>query len=411
MASTPTTESSRQAGVDSPTAWRVALAAAVVVGVSFGSLYSFGAFFDAMADEFAAGLGPTSTVFGLTVFLFFGTGAASGFLADRWGARPLVWVGGTLFALGLYGTSRATELWHGYVTFGLGAGLGGGIFLSSLFAVAAGWFVRYRGIAQGVVATGSGLGTLLLLPLSDRIIETDGWRHAFVVLAMISAVVFAVGGALIAKPPVEAPPPVRSHLRAVLGSSAFRRLTLSGALQSASVISAFAFLVPFSTDAGISSATAALLVGLVGAASIVGRLALTGFSGRLGPVRTLQLAFVAQPVAFLVWLAAGDRLWLLLVFVVVLGVAYGGFVAVVGVVVAHLFGVRGLGSIMGWVYLSAGAGSLVGPPLVGYIADSTASNRWPIVTVAVLSAMGALTVLRLQREPVAGLGGGQPPER
>lgn len=393
----------RATGIDSAAAWRVAVAAAVVVGVSFGSLYSFGAFFDAMAAEFSAGLGPTSTVFGLTAFLFFGTGAASGFLADRYGPRPLVWAGGALFALGLFGTSRATELWHGYLTFGIGAGFGGGLFVSSLFAAAAGWFETRRGIAQGVVATGSGLGTLLLLPLSERIIDAEGWRQGFVVLAVISGIVFALGGAFLAKPPVDAPTAARSHLSAVLRSVAFRRLTLSAGLHSASMISAFAFLVPFSTDAGVASSTAALLVGVIGASSIVGRLALTGFADAFGPVRTLQLSFLVQPVAFAIWFLAGDRLWALGIFVVVLGVAYGGFVALLGVVVAHLFGVRGVGSVMGWAYLSAGTGSLFGPPIVGFVADSADSNRVPILVTVALSALGAVLLLRLQREPVAEL--------
>ena len=73
-------------GIDSAQAWRVAVASAVVVGVAFGTVYTFGTFFDAMAAEFDAGLGPTSLVFGITMFLFFGAGAATGFLADRWGA-------------------------------------------------------------------------------------------------------------------------------------------------------------------------------------------------------------------------------------------------------------------------------------------------------------------------------------
>lgn len=391
------------AALDSPRAWRVAVSAATVVGVAFGTVYTFGTFFDAMAAEFNAGLGSTSVVFGITMFLFFGAGAGSGFLADRWGARPLVWAGGALFAGGLYATSHVQELWQGYITYGIGAGLGGGLFIAPLFATAAGWFVRHRAVAQGLVATGSGLGTLTLLPLSERLIETRGWRETYVILAVITAVVFLIGGALIDRPPGEAPIAAASHLRKVLRTPSFRWLAASGFLQSASMISAFAFIVPFATDAGVSSSTAALLVGIVGASSIVGRLALTGLSGRVGPVRMMQLTFLAQPVAFLVWLVAGGNVPLLVVFVVLLGVAYGGFVALVGTVTAHLFGVRGIGSVMGWVYLSAGSGSLFYPPLVGFLADATEGRALPIIAIVIASACGSMVLQRLNPDPVAGL--------
>lgn len=289
--------------VDSPQAWRVAIASSAVVAVSFGTIYTFGAFFDAMANEFDSGLGATSIVFGITAFLFFGTGAASGFLADRFGARPLVWIGGAMFAIGLFLTSRVDALWQGYLTYGIGAGLGGGLFVAPVFAMVAGWFDRQRGIAQGIVATGSGIGTLILLPLA-------------------------------------------------------------------------------------------------GASSIVGRLVLTGFAGRVGPVRMLQLAFLVQPVAFLIWLFAGGSVPVLVVFVLVLGVAYGGYVALVPLVAAHLFGVRGLGAIMGWGFLAGGVGSLFVPPLVGFLGDAVDGQALPILAIAVVSALGAWLSLGLQQDPI-----------
>lgn len=387
-------------GIDSAQAWRIAAASCAISAASFGTIYSFGAFFDAMATEFDSGLGSTSIVFSITAFLFFGTGALTGTLADRWGARPLVWVGGAMFAGGLLATSRVDALWQGYLTYGIGAGLGGGLFTSSLFATAAGWFDRYRGIAQGIVATGSGIGTLVLLPLAERIIDQQGWRQAYVVLAIVAAITFFVGGAFIKRPPIERPPVGSDHLREVLATPEFRRLGVCTVLQQGSILSAFAFIVPFATDKGISSSTAALLVGLVGASSIVGRLFLTGFANRVGPVRMLQLTFLVQPVAFVVWWLADRRIALLVLFVLVLGVAYGGFVALLPLVTAHLFGVRGLGSVMGWVFLTGAVGSLIVPSAVGFIADASSSQSVPILLIAVVSVVGAALLFGLEREPV-----------
>lgn len=387
-------------GIDSAQAWRVAFASSALVATSFGTIYSFGAFFDAMALEFDAGLGSVSIVFGITAFLFFGTGAVTGGLADRWGARPLIWVGGAMFAIGLYATSKVGALWQGYFTCGIGAGLGGGLFNSSLFAMAAGWFDRHRGIAQGVVATGSGIGTLILVPVVGRIIDQQGWRQAFVILAILAAVTFFLGGIFVKRPPIEPPPVGSDHLREVLATPAFRRLGICAVLQQGSMLAAFAFIVPFATDRGVSSGTAAVLVGLVGGSSIVGRLFLTGFANRLGPVRMLQLSFLVQPLAFVIWWLADGRVGGLVVFVLVLGVAYGGFVALLPLVTAHLFGVRGLGSVMGWVFLTGAVGSLILPAAVGFVADAVATQTVPILVVAAISATGAATMLGLERDPI-----------
>ncbi len=393
--------------IDSTRAWVVAVAAAVTNGVAFGTVYTFGTFFEAMADEFGAGRGPTAVVFAVTLFLFFGTGAGSGFLADRWGPRPLVWVGGALFSSGLLLTSQVDQLWHGYLTYGLGAGLGGGLFVSPLFAAVAGWFDRYRAIGQGVAATGNGLGTLILLPVANRLIETDGWRSAYMTLAVVTGITFLIGGAFLARPPVERQPSAGRHLRSVMATTSFRRLTVGGAMASAAQASAFAFTVLFATDAGVSSARAAVLVGIIGAASVVGRLALTGLSDRTGPVRMLQACFLTQPVAFALLLVAGSDYRLLLAYAVVLGVAYGGFVALIGQVSAHLFGVRGLGAVLGWVYLGAAVGSLLYPPLVGFVADAGLGpdDRWggnigPKLAILAVASAGALYLLRLAPDPV-----------
>ena len=368
-------------------------------GVAFGTVYTFGAFFEAMATEFDSGLGSTSVVFAITLFLFFGTGAASGFLADRYGPRPLVWVGGALFSGGLFLTSQVEVLWHGYLTYGVGLGLGGGLFVSPLFAAVAGWFVRYRAISQGVTATGNGLGTLILLPLSSSLIESNGWRSTFVTLAVITGVTFFVAGFLLERPPVERQPAAGSHLQSVLRTTAFRRLSIGAAMASAAQSSAFAFSVLFATDEGISSQRAALLVGFIGASSIVGRLVMTGAAPRFGPVRMAQVCFAGQPVAFTVLLLAGSNYGLLMVYGLVLGVAYGGFVALMGEVSAHLFGVSGLGAVLGWVYLAAASGSLVYPPFVGFLADQTGTNTASMIAILAVATAGSLYLLRLQPDP------------
>ncbi|MFP5322425.1 MAG: MFS transporter, partial [Acidimicrobiia bacterium] len=314
--------------LDSGRAWRVAAGAGIASGTGFGTAYTFGPFSDAMADDFGSGRGPTAVVFGITLLLFFGLGVVSGPLADRVGARRLVVFGGGLVAAGLALTSQVGSVYAGYLTIGVGVGVGGGMIASPMYSTAGGWFSRRRALAMGLVASGNGLGTLLLVPFAESLIDDHGWRSAYLRLALVDLVLFAVAAALIARPPgLDAPPPAIEHMKAVMRIDAFKVMFATGLLFSVSLFIAFAFIVDFATEEGISSDRAALLVGIIGATSIIGRLGITSLSGRLPSVRLLQGCLAAQPVAFLLWLLSDGAYPVLVAFAVTMGIAYGGFVA------------------------------------------------------------------------------------
>jgi MFS family permease len=377
--------------LDSGRAWLVAAGAAVASGTGFGTAYTFGAFFDAMSDDFGAGRGPTALVFGITLLLFFGLGVVSGPLSDRAGPRRLVVTGAVLIAAGLALTSQVDSVVPGYLTYGVGVGIGGGLIVTPMYATAGGWFVRRRALAMGLVASGNGLGTLVLVPLAESLIDVHGWRDAYLILAVVDVVLLGLASVVLGRPPgALPPPPAIDHMRAISRIRAFRVLFATGLLFSVSLFIAFAFIVDFAIDEGVSSSRAALLVGIIGATSIVGRLGLTALSNRLSSVRLLQACLAAQPVAFLLWYLSDGSYPVLVAFAVTMGIAYGGFVALGPEVAAVLFGVVGLGSIIGMQFLGAGLGGLLGPTAAGFLADASGGQAVPI-----LFALGAslLTVV------------------
>ena len=385
---------------DTPRAWAVAIGASIANGVAFGVLYTFGAFVTSMAEEFNASLGPTSIVFGLSMFLFFGTGAISGRWADLYGPRPLLVVGGALFCGGLIATSFVTAIWQGYIVYGIGCGAGGGIFCSPLFSTVATFFVKYRALAQGVAATGSGIGTLLLVPFAKAIIETEGWRSSYRILAGVSAIGFIVGLLLVRRSPSQSPGGSGGHVRRVMRTREFKTISVAFGLMSMALLGAFAFVIKFAEDDGISPSRAALLMSVVGASSILGRLLLTAVAGRLGSVRLLQIALAAQPLAYFFWVIANGRYHLLVIFAALLGLTYGGFVALSGDVVAFYFGLKGIGAVTGMLFLFSGFGSLVGPPIVGFLADLSTIRFIPLSAVFVMALLGAIILFTIPTKPV-----------
>jgi predicted MFS family arabinose efflux permease len=322
---------------------------------------------------------------------FFGTGIVVAPLADRLGPRWLVLSGSMLLPLGLVLTSRVDTVVGGYVTYGAGVGIGGSLVISPLYTAAGGWIVRRRALALGVLATGNGLGTLILVPFAERLIADHGWRDAYVILAVVDLVVLGVVCVVVRRPPVPPAPPAVAWMKSVAATTAFRRLFLTTLVFSIALYVAFGFVVDFAKEEGIESGKAALLVGLIGASSIVGRLGLTTVTRRFPAVRLLQGCLAVQPLAFVVWLLAGGSYPLLVTFAVMLGVAYGGFVALGPEVALGYFGVVGLGGVMGLVFLAFGVGGLIGPPFGGWLADASDGSTIPIA-FAVLASVIAFVV-------------------
>ncbi len=394
------------AHLDSARGWVTACGAAVVIMAGFGTIYSFTAFANDMAEEFETGLGPISIVFGITVFLYFGSALLSGRLYDRFGIVPLLISGGALFIGGLVATSYVSVLWHGYVLYGVGLGFGGGLFNAPLFALVAMWFVRHRAMAQGIVATGSGLGTLIYVPLAQRLLAEFGWRIGMRWLALFALVIFVVGLAVIRQPPRTQMGDARRHLALVLRTPTFWQVGICLTLFTITVIGTIGLIIPFAQDQGVSEFAAGALVSSVGLSSIVGRLALTGLARPLGSIRLLKIAFGSLPLAFALWLIStrvsspDSKYLLLLVFAALLGVSYGGFVALLGDVTAHLFGLAGLGAVMGVFFFFSGLGALIGPPLLGFTHDASGAVTVPILVVGVISLGGALLLMPVTRNPL-----------
>ncbi len=71
-----------------------------------------------------------------------------------------------------------------------------------------------------------------------------------------------------------------------------------------------------------------------------------------------------------------------------------------GEVLAHLFGVVGLGSVVGVMFAGFGIGDLIGPPLTGFVADSTGGQTVPIIIAVVVTTVATAISLTVQRSPV-----------
>jgi MFS family permease len=364
----------------------------------FGVVYSFGAFFEPMSDDLGSGRSATSLVFSITAFLYFALGAVSGPAVDRFGPRPVLLTGAVVMGSGLLLTSRVQSIEVGYVTYGLGVGIGVACGYVPMVAVVGGWFDRRRSAALGVAVAGIGLGTVVAAPAAAWLIDELGWRTTYVVYAGLGAGLMLVAAALAEPPPRSMAASQELPRRQAVRSRPFVLLYLSSILLSLALFQVFVYLPDFAEDQGAGEVAAATLVAVVAGASIAGRLVLGTVADRVGRVRTYQACFLVMGLSYGVWLLAPSYPWLVL-FALLMGAAYGGFIALSPAVVAEVFGTAGLGGLIGFLYTGAGLGALVGPPLAGELIDAR-SYWWAIGASMVVALAAWATLLPLGRAVV-----------
>jgi MFS transporter, OFA family, oxalate/formate antiporter len=385
--------------------WLVVVAAFAITFVGFGSAYTFSAFVGSLQKDFAASRGSVSLVFSLAGFLYFGLGIVSGPLADRWGSRPLAIVGMILTGLGLVAASMARSLTEVYLAYGLGVGLGVGCSYVPAVGAVQRWFVRRRGFASGLAVSGIGVGTLVMPPLASLLIDLLGWRHAYLVLGGLAALIGGAMALLIENDPLKrglapdgdavqasgaqpAQQPGASVSEAVR-SRRFIGLYAACLICSFGLFVPFVHLVPYALDHRIARSSSVLLLGTIGIGSTAGRFFLGGLADRMGRRLALLAMFIGMALSLFMWLVS-TGFWALAVFAFIYGVFYGGFVALLPALVMDYFGGRNVSGIIGILYTSVAFGTLIGPSAAGFAFDVSHSYALPILAGACANIVAAV---------------------
>lgn len=389
-----------EAQLDSARGWLVTAAAVTSTFATFGVAYSFGAFFDAMSEEFDVGSGQTAFFFSLTISLSFILGLFTGRWADRVGPRPVLLAAAASLVGGLLATAAVQNIWLGYLTYGLGVGFAVACGYVPMVSVVGSWFVRRRAAALGVAVAGIGLGTLIGSPVAAALIDATSWRATYVIFGIVGGILLLGAASVAERGPAAQPTDKPRSLRELMRLRDFAILYAASLFGTFGLFVPFVFLADYAEGEGIGSVPAATLVGVIGGSSVVGRLALGSLADRLDLNRLYIGSFSVMAASHFVWLGAGGRYWQLVLYAAVLGLGYGGFIALSPAVAAQRFGLTGLGGVLGTLYTSAAVGSLGGPPLAGVLIDgpgySTAITFAGLMTVVATVILFPLTRLEPQ---------------
>ena len=159
--------------------WVIVAIAFVTMGVAVNARTAFSLLFPSFLDEFGWERSMTAGAFSFGFLVSAALGPWLGRLMDRRGPRVVIGIGVGLTAAGLLLATLASEPWHLYATLGVLVSCGAvclGYTGHALFLP--NWFVRRRGLAISVAFSGVGVGSIIMLPWVQTVIEQAGWRAA-----------------------------------------------------------------------------------------------------------------------------------------------------------------------------------------------------------------------------------------
>ncbi len=172
--------------------WIVVLAAFLIMIIAGGAQYSFGVFLKPILNEFGWSRAATAGAYSLNMALMGASGILAGRMNDKFGPRLVLTVCGIMVGAGYLLMSHVSAIWQIYVFFGVMISIGMSCTTVPLMSTVARWFVKRRGLASGMVASGVGVGITVAPPLANLLITTTSWQKSYTVIGAIALVTIVV---------------------------------------------------------------------------------------------------------------------------------------------------------------------------------------------------------------------------
>jgi MFS family permease len=384
---------------ESTYAWMRLLASLAISSIGGVGMWSVAVVLPAVQAEFGIARSAASLPYTLTMLGFGFGGILMGKLSDRFGIVVPVVVGAFALALGFYAAGAATSLWQFALVQGLLIGLlGASATFSPLLADISLWFVRRRGLAVAIAASGNYLAGTIWPPVVQHFVETVGWRQTHVGIGIFCAA-FMLPLALVLRrrPPAFELSPAAA--RAVSGSArplGFSPGQLQGLLIVAGLTCCMAMSMPqvhivaYCADLGYGPARGAEMLAVMLGFGVVSRLASGWICDHIGGLRTLALGSALQCLALVLFLPF-DGLVSLYVISALFGLFQGGIVPAYAIIVREHFTPREAGTRIAAVITATLFGMALGGWMTGAIFDLTGSYTaafangigWNIVNLAI----------------------------
>jgi MFS family permease len=395
--------------VDSRYAWFRLMVTLLLMTIGSGAMYVIAVVLPSVQAEFGVARADASTPYTLMMIGFGFGGVLMGRLADRYGVMVpaligSVGLGAGFFAAAHAGSIRAFGLAHG-VLLGL---LGSSATFSPLVADTSLWFVRRRGIAVAICASGNYVAGAIWPPVVQHFVETTGWRQTYIGLGIFCVVTMPLLALLLrARPPamvatgaVSAGPTGSARPFGLSMGGAQVLLCVAGVACCVAMAMPQVHIVAYCGDLGYGAARGAEMLSLMLACGVVSRLVSGAICDRIGGLRTLLLGSVLQGLALLLFLPF-DGLVSLYVISALFGLFQGGIVPSYAIIVREHFPAAEAGARVGTVLMFTLYGMALGGWMSGKVFDLTGSYQAAFVNGLLWNALNlsiaVFLLLRVRR--------------
>ncbi len=331
----------------------------------------------------------------------FGTGNyVLGRAVDRFGITLSLLIAAVLTALG-YGLATLSSSLLMLSLAQLLVGFASAIGFGPLIADISHWFVRRRGIAVAVAASGNYLSGAIWPILLANVLQDSGWRAVYLVLATVTlAVVIPLSFALRRSLPDEAhaaaeQASVLNAKSAGLSPRALQYLLgLAGIGCCVAMSMPQVHIVALCVGLGYGPAVGAQMLSLMLLGGVASRIVSGLLADRLGGVRTLLIGSILQCLALFLYLPAGGMVSLYLVSMV-FGLSQGGIVPSYALIVREYMPAKEAGARVGFVIMATVMGMALGGWLSGVIYDVSGSYTLAFVNGIVWNGLNIAIILWL----------------
>jgi len=384
-------------GVDSRYAWW-RLAAAMMLS-AFGAVGMWGVVvvFPALQAEFGASRADVSFSY-TTTMLGFGAGAILfGRMIDTRGAFATMVLSTLFLAAGYAASALAPNLWVFAATQGVLIGFGSAAAFIPLVADTSHWFLKRRGLAMGICASGNYIGGAAWPKLTDVLIHSYDWRTAYLVIAA-TCLVGMLPLCLVLRPRLPAhgtgaagAAPHSAHALGLSPNGLQVWLGVAGIGCCVAMAMPQVHIVSYCVDLGYGSARGAEMLAVMTLPAIISRVGSGWLADRIGGLRTLLLGSTLQAVSLLGYLVA-DGLASLYIVSALFGLFQGGIIPSYGVIVREYFPPREAGARMGLAISITIIGMAGGAWMGGVLFDMTGSYRAAFINGIAWNALNAAIV-------------------
>ena len=379
---------------------------------------AFGVYYLALLEEFSWSRSDGASIASINYVVYALAAPMVGLAFDRLGPQLLMPLGAALVGLGLLLSSISNSLFGLYFSYGIVTALGqGALGFVGHNALISFWFVKRRGTAIGIASMGQGVGALVMVPATQMLIDSVGWRWAYIVTGSVMLLILVPANALLQRrapedvgqfpdgdtaaiaqnPDRRSTMPSKERdwtLRKAAHSFPFWCITIGHLALGTALFMINTHAIAHFVAVGYEKLAASFYFGLIGFIRIGATILWGSISDRLGRSETYGLAIFVTVIGVLGMIAmtVDAPLWLVYITIAVYGIGHSAGNPTYGAVIGDIFSGRKIGLIFGFLEISFGLGSAFGSWIGGYLFDSTGSYAWSFAVCILCFMISGLAI-------------------